>query len=220
MGFTNRSLPWRELGGPALGPPTSHPRGSEGCPHQSTTTLRTSGGGPRRAGGTGPPSSPTPSCTATPTSASSTAPRTPRSWPRRPPASGSRRSPSPTTTASTAWSASPRRPARSGCPRCSAPSSPSRPDARRRPATADPDGQPPRGAGPRTRRATPAWPGPSAAAQLAGEKGAPRIDARPSWPTLARRRTGWCSPVAARARCPPRSSTHGPAAAAARAATG
>ncbi|MEZ5177766.1 MAG: hypothetical protein R2746_05630 [Acidimicrobiales bacterium] len=34
-------------------------------------------------------------------------------------------SPSPTTTASTGWSASPRRPARWGCPPCSVPSSPS-----------------------------------------------------------------------------------------------
>ena len=44
---------------------------------------------PRRARA-GRPSAgcPTPSCTATPTSASSTAPATPRSWPRRPPGSG------------------------------------------------------------------------------------------------------------------------------------
>ena len=64
----------------------------------------------------------TPSCTATRTSASSTAPRTPRSWPRRRPGSVSRRWRSPTTTASTAWSASPRRPGRSGCRPSSAPS--------------------------------------------------------------------------------------------------
>ena len=66
---------------------------------------------------------PTPSCTATPTSRSSTARRTPRSWPPRRPASASRRWPSPTTTGSTASSASPRRPGRSGCRRCSAPRS-------------------------------------------------------------------------------------------------
>ena len=53
---------------------------------------------------------PTPSCTATPTSASSTARATPRSWSSRPRGSGWRRSRSPTTTACTAWSGSPRRP--------------------------------------------------------------------------------------------------------------
>ena len=41
---------------------------------------------------------------------------------------------------------------------------------------------------PATRRATPAWPGPSAAAQLAGEKGAPRSRPSTSWPTAAARR--------------------------------
>ena len=69
----------------------------------------------------------TPSCTATPTSRSSTGRRTPRSWPPRPPASASRRWRSPTTTASTASSASPRRPAPSACRRCSAPRSRSPP---------------------------------------------------------------------------------------------
>ena len=64
-----------------------------------------------------------PSCTATPTSRSSTAPRIPRSWPPRRHDSASRRWRSPTTTASTAWSASPRRPRRSASPRCSAPRS-------------------------------------------------------------------------------------------------
>ena len=46
-------------------------------------------------------------------------------------------------------------------------------------------------------------------AQLAGEKGAPRFTPGGRWP---RRRagTGWCSPAAARARCPPRWSTRRP----------
>ena len=99
---------------------------------------------------------------------------TPRSWPRRPPASASRRSPSPTTTASTAWSASPRRPGRSACPPCSAPSSPLGADRHRRTAWPTPrathlvvlaDGP---------RRLRPPGRARSAAAQLAGEKGAPR----------------------------------------------
>ena len=80
--------------------------------------------------------SPTPSCTATPTSRSSTAPRTPRSSPRRPPGSAWRRWRSPTTTASTAWSASPRRPGPSACRRCSAPSSRSPTSRRTAPARA------------------------------------------------------------------------------------
>ena len=58
----------------------------------------------------------TPSCTATPTSASSTAPATRRSWPRRRPGWAWPRSRSPTTTASTAWSGSPRPPRELGLP--------------------------------------------------------------------------------------------------------
>ena len=61
-------------------------------------------------------------------------------------------------------------------------------------------------------------------AQLAGEKGAPRtslaplVDAAPRRSARTRRRartttTGSCSPVVARARCPPRSVRDGPAAA-------
>ena len=67
---------------------------------------------------------PTPNCTATRTSRSSTGRHTPRSWPKRPPGSVWRPSPSPTTTASTAWCGSPRRPERSICPRSSEPNSP------------------------------------------------------------------------------------------------
>ena len=75
------------------------------------------------------------------------------------PARASRPWPSPTTTASTAWSASPRRPGRSACPRCSAPSSPSastRPPSRAAPIPTgdhllvladDPDGLRPPGPG-------------------------------------------------------------------------
>ena len=58
---------------------------------------------------------PTPSCTPTPTSASSTAPARPRSSSRRPSGSGWTRWRSPTTTACTAWSASPRPRPSSGC---------------------------------------------------------------------------------------------------------
>ena len=124
---------------------------------------------------------PTPSCTATPTSASSTAPPTPRSWPRRRPASAWRPWPSPTTTASTAWCASPRRPGRSGCPRCSAPSC-----TPRRGASAEPSGsrqEPP----PPIPAVTTCWCWPTvpqgyaglaraiSRGQMAGEKGAPRF---------------------------------------------
>ena len=76
-----------------------------------------------RSSPAGPVPCPTPSCTATRTSRSWTAPPTPRSWPRRRPGWAWRRWPSPTTTASTASCASPRRRGRSGCRRCSAPSS-------------------------------------------------------------------------------------------------
>ncbi len=71
-----------------------------------------------------PGACPTPSCTATPTSASSTGPPTRRSWSRRRPVWAWRPWPSPITTACTGWSVSPRRPGRWGCRRCSAPSCP------------------------------------------------------------------------------------------------
>ena len=72
-----------------------------------------------------------------------------------------------------------------------------------------------------TPRATPAWPGPSAAAQLRGREGRAPLRRSTSWPTAgAGAATGWCSPGAARVRCRPRWSTDGPAAAGARAATG
>ena len=70
--------------------------------------------GPAAAGRARRARCPTPSCTATPTSASSTARASPRSWSRRPRGSGWRRWRSPTTTACTAWSGSPRRRAELG----------------------------------------------------------------------------------------------------------
>ena len=73
----------------------------------------------RRQGG-GAARCPTPSCTATPTSRSSTVHRIPRSSSPRQPDSVSKRSPSPTTTASTASSASQKRHASWGCRRSSA----------------------------------------------------------------------------------------------------
>ena len=126
---------------------------------------------------------------------------TPRSWPRRRPGSGSRRWPSPTTTASTAWCASPRRPASVGLPTVfGAELTLGAARARR---TASP-----------TRRAATCscWPeGPTGYA--APE---PRHQPRPSWrgrrarPGLRPRRagrgaaraTGWCSPAAARGTVP------------------
>ena len=164
-----------------------------------------------RRGGSAP--RPTPSCTATPTSASSTAPATPRSWPRRRPGSGSRRWPSPTTTASTAWCASPRRPGRSGCPPCSAPSCPSgstEPAERR----ARPRGRPPARAGPRPGGLRPAGAGHQ---RRPAGRGARRASPIYDGVELGGGRTattGWCSPAAARARCPRRWSSDGPAAAA------
>ena len=163
----------------------------------------------RWSGGSAP--RPTPSCTATPPSASSTGPATPRSWPRRRSASGWRRWPSPTTTASTAWCASPRRPGPSACPPCSAPScrsgSPSRRTAcpTRRAATCS--------CWPATRRATPGWRPPSAPPSWPG----PRRASRSTTASRGRRctaTTGSCSPAAARAPCPPALERHGPAAAA------
>ena len=76
---------------------------------------------------------------------------------------------SPTTTASTAWSASPRRPGRSACRRCSAPRSrSSRPSTARRIALDEAD----------------------TLAQISHRAGARPPRARP-----ARRRTCWCSPT-------------------------
>ena len=80
-----------------------------------TSRRRPSSGAPMRC--------PTPSCTATRTSASSTVRAIPKSSRKKRRASASKRSRSPTTTASTAWSASPKPRARSACPPCSAPSS-------------------------------------------------------------------------------------------------
>ena len=158
---------------------------------------------------------PTPSCTATRTSASSTAPATPRSWPRRPPASASRPSPSPTTTASTASSASPRRP---GPWRCRTVfgaeltlglTGPQNGDADPEGhhllvLARDPDGY--------ARLARAISRAPSSRGPREGQAGLrPRRARRP--PTAA---TGSCSPAAARARCRPPSSPTGPAAAAPR----
>ena len=70
---------------------------------------------------------------------------------------------------------------------------------------------------PATPWATPGWPGPSAAAQLAGEKGsaAATLDELTELAGASGRgATGSCSPAAARARCRPRSRPTGPAAAA------
>ena len=82
---------------------------------------------------------------------------------------------------------------------------------------AGPPGEPTCWCWPATRRATPAWPGPSAGPRWRGEKGAPRTQPRRAGRAGRLRgdaATGWCSPGAARARCRPRSSADGPAAAA------
>ena len=158
---------------------------------------------PARRGSTATPAPPpTPSCTATRTSASSTGPATPRSWPRRPPASASRRWPSPTTTGSTASSASPRRPGRWGCRPCSGPSCRSASPGPQN-GEADPEGH----------HLLVLARDPEGYARLAvdhqhrapgrGREGQARLHGR----RLGRRSTaatGWCSPGAARGRCPRR----------------
>ena len=175
----------------------------------------------------------TPSCTATPTSRSSTAPRTPSSWSRRPPGSASRRWRSPTTTGSTASFASPRRPAPSGCRRCSAPRSPwppalsdaaagRRSEARHRcsqvdtgalpdPHAARPARQPPRLLADGPDRLRPPRPGAQPRPPRGGE-GRAAVHARRHRRCHAPATAG-CSPGAARAPCPRRWSTDGPAAA-------
>ena len=109
--------------------PTGHRRVAS--PTSGQVTGMTARPGPVSGGSTGhrPKRSadgdvcPTPNCTATPTSRSSTGRPTLRNWWPRPPDSDSKRSPSATTTASTASSASPRRPGPSSCRRSSAPNS-------------------------------------------------------------------------------------------------
>jgi hypothetical protein len=100
--------------------------------------------------------------------------RTPRSWPRRRLASGSRRWPSPITTASTGWCASPRPPGRWAPHRVRGGAHARWPAPRPRRASPDPPGEHlvvlaarPRGLRPAGAAIT--------TAQLAGEKGAPRI---------------------------------------------
>ncbi len=86
-------------------------------PSTATPTSR-----PRACARQGPASCRTRSCTVIRTSASSTVRALRRSWSNAPPSWGWRRSHSPTTTACTGSCGSPRRPARSGCARCSEPS--------------------------------------------------------------------------------------------------
>ena len=127
----------------------------------------------------------------------------PRSWSRRPPGWASRPWPSPTTTASTGWCASPRRPGRSALPTVFGAELTLGSDAARSAGRPTPTGAT-CWSWPATRPATPGWPRAISEAQMAGEKGGP-ARASPTWPRRRRAgpgATGWCSPVAARARCP------------------
>ena len=157
---------------------------------------------------------PTPSCTATRTSASSTAPPTPRSWSRRPSASGLE------ALALTdhdgfygvvrfAEAARERRPAHRVRRRAVASGSPQPQNG-----VADPEGdhllvlaRDPAGL-------RPAGPGDQRRPRWRAEKGKPGLRPGRAGRPRPRRATGWCSPAAARARCPPRSAADGPAAAA------
>ena len=218
MSFRNPPVPWsqieRRLSDDPLGRgPWIEPVPGDGGDSPAWSRKRAALRGPGRSSPVPTPGwSPTPSCTATPTSASSTAPPIPRSWPRRRPGSDSRPWPSPTTTAATGWCASPRRPGPTGLPhrvrRRAHPGShracrwgrPTRGPARR---------APPAGAGPRPPGLRPAGPGHQPGPAAGREGRAPHL-AAPSWPTWSGRRrppptaTGRCSPAVARGRCRPR----------------
>ena len=210
---TTRRCPGRSCTGAS---PTCPP-GSPPTPTAATAPPGPASASPSRRPPTSPAASPssagparcpTPSCTATRTSASSTAPATPRSSPTRPPASASRPSPSPTTTASTAWCASPRPPGRSGLPTIFG-AELSLGLAAPQHGVADPEGshllvlaRDPEGYA----RARP-HPQPRRSSR-AGRR-ATRATTSTSWPAPTAG-TGWCSPAAARARCPPPSPPRAP----------
>ena len=118
MGFNNPSMPWSELerplsGGRRSAVPTGRERRRQPGLVAQAPALRAPPSAVERPRGAGALRR-----AALPLQLQLPRRRlaTPRSWSRRRPGSGSRPWPSPTTTASTAWSASPRRPARSGLP--------------------------------------------------------------------------------------------------------
>ena len=91
---------------------------------------------------------------------------------------------------------------------------PARRRPRRRPTPTG--GEHLRAPGPRPGRATPGWPGRSARPSWRGRRARPRLAPRRAGRGglgPARGRLGWCSPAAARGRCPRRWSRDGPAAA-------
>ena len=140
---------------------------------------------------------PTPSCTATPTSASWTGPRRQTSWWPRPSAWGSPPWHSPTTTASTGWCGSPRRPGNTACRPCSAASCrwthqlPVPPSVTHRPPTC--------WCWPRTRPAMPGWAPPYQRPNWPEARDTPDSPwiGSPTWPE--RIPTGRSSPGAGRA---------------------
>ena len=181
----------------SLPAPAARP-GSEARPGDTNIRSVWSADGGRR----------TRSCTATRTSRSSTGRATPRSWPRRRPARARRRSRSPTTTGSTAWSASRRRRAPLGLPTVFGAELTLGGRARRPNGHADPAGRAPASCSPKGPAGYAALARAISEAQLRGREGRarslalrrPRRGARD-----ARDGRGSCSPGAARARCPPRS---------------
>ena len=118
MGFSNPDISWGELERRLSGRPHDgrlvDPLAGDGSDSPAWSRKRAPYVPPTPVAAPG--ECPTPNCTATRTSRSSTGRHTPRSWPKRPPGSVWKPSPSPTTTASTAWCGSPRRPERSICP--------------------------------------------------------------------------------------------------------
>ena len=218
MGWSNPPVPWQELEARLSGRIRRFPRWRRRrqpglvAPSASPTSRRRSSGRPT------PAWCPTPSCTATPTSASSTGPPTPRSWSSEAARLGLER-PGPHRPRRLLRGGALRRggPGRRAAAPCSAPSSPSGATAAARAAIADPRGRrhlvvlarDPEGYA-RLARAI-------SQAQLPGREGrAPHLDldeladAGRSRPAAT---TGRCSPGAARARCRPALVDDGPAAA-------
>ncbi len=202
MGWDNPPIPWSELERKLSGRRPAGVRPGDGGDSPAWSRRRAdyvATPAPDRRSRTW---CPTPSCTATPTSASSTAPATRRSWPRRRPGWGS------TALALTdhdgfygvvRFAEAARELRRAHDLRRGAVARAARAAGRRR----RPGGRSTCSCWPAARRATAGSAARSARPSSAAARRAARSTTRTSWPARTTA-TGWCSPAAARARSRPR----------------